>query len=163
MVELLAVMAVGALMLTLGARELRDYTRSKALQGARDMAVTQLRGAQQRTFSEGYPRAYGVRFLKGGTRWDLVRYDAATGTCTVVESHVLSEGVTITGAAADTDFPESSAATACRSAAPSGSANFEVALFFARGSATAGKATFALTGTSKTRTVTVNGATGRVS
>lgn len=163
MVELLAVMAVGALMLTLGAGALRDYTRGKALQGARDMAVTQLRGAQQRTFSEGYPRAYGIRFLKNGTRWDLVRYDATTGTCAVVESHVLSNGVTIVGAAADTDFPESSAATACRSAAPNASSNFEVAFFFARGSATGGKATFALAGTTKTRTVTVDAATGRVS
>ena len=163
LVELMAVTALLAIMLTLAAGALRAYTRGKALQGARDMTVTQLRTAQQRTFSEGYPRAYGVRFLKNGTRWDLVRYDASTGACTVVESHVLTHGVTISGAAADTDFPESAAATACRSAAPNGSGNYEVALFFARGSATGGKATFNLSGSGKTRTVTVNGATGGVS
>ncbi|HEX2196251.1 MAG TPA: type II secretion system protein [Actinomycetota bacterium] len=163
MVELLAVIAIGAILLTLGAAALRDYTRGKALQGARDMTVTQLRTAQQRTFSEGYPRAYGVRFLKDDTRWDLVRYDASTGTCTVVERHVLTDGVEISGVQTETDFPESAAADACRSATPSVPGTYEVALFFARGSATAGKVTFTLSGTGKTRTVTVDGATGSVS
>lgn len=159
-VELLAVMAVGAVLLTLGAGALRNYTRGKALQGARDMTVTSLRNAQQRTFSEGYPRAYGVRFLKNGTRWDVVRYDASTGACTVVESHDLTNGVTVTGV---TDFPDSPAATACRNAAPNGSGDYEVALFYARGSATSGTVQFALGGTSQTRTVQVDGATGRTS
>src|SRR3712207_5572238 len=88
-VELMATMFIGAILLTLGAGALRDYTRAKALQGARDMVVTQLRAAQQRTFSEGYPRAYGIRFLPSGKRWDVVRYDAVTGTCSVVESQTL--------------------------------------------------------------------------
>ena len=160
LVELLAVMAIGAMLLTLGAGALRQYTRTKALQGARDMTVTSLRNAQQRTSSEGYPRAYGVRFLDDGTRWDVVRYDASTGACTVVESHTLSNGVTI---AAATEFPDSAAATACRAASPNASGAYEVALFYARGTATAGSATFLLAGSTSTRTVTVNGATGRVS
>ena len=163
MVELMAVTLIGAILLGLGAAALRNYTRSKALQGARDATVTQLRTAQQRSVTEGYPRAYGVRFLKGGTRWDLVRYDAAAGTCAVVESHVLSDGVTVSGSGTVTDFPDSAAATACGGAAPNGSSSFEVALFFARGSATAGQVTFELAGSSTTRTVRVNGATGRAS
>ena len=160
LVELLAVMAIGAMLLGLGAGALRNYTRGKALQGARDMTVTSLRNAQQRTFSEGYPRAYGIRFLKGGTRWDVVRYDASAGTCTVVESNVLTDGVSV---ATGTDFPEGAAAMACRNAAPNGSANYEVALFYARGSATAGTIEFALAGSSSTRTVRVNATTGSVS
>lgn len=163
MVELLAVMSIGAILLTLSAGALRDYVRGKSLSGAHARVVTQLRNAQQRTFSEGYPKAYGVRFLKGGTRWDVVRYDAATATCTVVESHVLGDGVRISSAGSQTDFPESAAATACRSAAPNASGAYEVALFYARGTATGGTATFVLDGTSKQRTLTVNAATGRIS
>lgn len=160
MVELLAVMAIGAILLTLGAGALRNYTRAKALQGARDTTVTSLRSAQQRTFSEGYPRAYGARFLKSGARWDVVRYDASTGACTVVESHALSNGVTV---AAATDFPESAAATACRNAGPNASGDYEVVLFYARGTATAGNVEFALAGSSSKRTVQVNATTGDVS
>lgn len=159
-VELLAVIAIGAILLTLGAGALRNYTRGKALQGARDMTVTGLRNAQQRTFSEGYPRAYGARFLKNGARWDVVRYNASTGTCTVVEPNLLSDGVTV---ASTTDFPDSAAATACRNATPNASANYEVVLFYARGTATAGAVDFALTGSSSTRTVRVNATTGGVS
>lgn len=162
LVELLAVIAVSSILLTLGAGALREYTRSKALQGARDVAVTELREAQQRTFSEGYPRAYGIRFLPGAQRWDVVRYNASTATCSVVESHTLTYGVRI-GAAPGTDFPDSAAATACRSAAPNASTGYEVALFYARGTATAGQVTFELPGTGKTRAVQVNAATGRAS
>lgn len=162
LVELLAVIAVSAILLTLGAGALREYTRGKALQGARDVAVTELREAQQRTFSEGYPNAYGLRFLPLAKRWDVVRYNASTGTCSVVESHTLTYGVRI-AAAPGTDFPDSAAATACRSAAPNASTGYEVALFYARGTAAAGKVTFELPGTGKTRAVQVNAATGRVS
>ena len=163
LVELISVIAIGALLLTLGAGALRTYTRAKALAGARDMVVTQMRHAQQRTFSEGYPKAFGVRFLKGGTRWDLVRYDAATGLCTVVESHVLTNGVSISADPAQTEFPESAAATQCKNAAPNGSGSYEVAFFYARGTATPGTATFLSNGSAKTRSVEVNPATGRVS
>ena len=162
-VELLAVMTIGAVLLTLGAGALRDYTRGKALQGARDAAVTELRGAQQRTFSEGYPLAYGIRFLPQGTRWDLVRYNASTGTCSVVRSHSLTYGVRVAGTTANTDFTESAAATACRNATPNASTGYEVAIFYGRGTASAGKVTFELPGTGKTRAVQVNAATGRVS
>ncbi|HEX2295083.1 MAG TPA: prepilin-type N-terminal cleavage/methylation domain-containing protein [Actinomycetota bacterium] len=162
-VELLAVIVIGAVLVTLGAGALRDYTRGKALQGARDTTVTQLRELQQRTFSEGYPRAYGIRFLKEDVRWDVVRYDASTGSCSVVESHKLTNGVTISGTPAETDFPESAVADACRGAIPNYTGEYEVVLFYARGTATGGKVTFELDGTGKTRPVQVNAATGRVS
>lgn len=161
LVEVLAVSLIGAMLLGLGTGALRHYLRAKALNSARETTVTQLRSAQQRTFTEGYPRAYGVRFLKDGARWDVVRYDASTGVCAVVESHDLTNGVRISGAG--TDFPDSPAATACRAVAPNASGNHEVVLFFARGSATAGTVTFSLDGSTKTRQVQVNGATGRVS
>ena len=159
-IELLVVTVIGAILLGLGGAALRQYTRVKALESAHTTTVTQLRAVQQRTFTEGYPNAYGVRYLKNGTRWDLVRYNASAGTCAVVESHLLTNSVTI---AASTDFPDSTAATACRSATPGQSADFEVALFYARGSATPGTVTFKLLGTDKTRSITVNGSTGRVS
>jgi prepilin-type N-terminal cleavage/methylation domain-containing protein len=161
LVELISVIAIGAILLSLGAGALREYTRGKALAGARDMTVTQLRHAQQRTFSEGYPKAYGIRFEKGGTRWDLVRYDASAATCVVVESHTLTNGVTISSASTGTDFSETAGASLCAGLAPV--ASYEVALFYARGTASAGKVTFNLTGGAKTRTVSVNGATGSVS
>lgn len=159
-IELMVVAVIGAVLLGLGAVALRQFSRAKALESAHTTTVTQLRAVQQRTFTEGYPRAYGVRYLKNGTRWDVVRFDAAAGTCTVVESHQLTNSVVV---APTTDFPDSTAATACRGAAPGASADFEVALFYARGSATAGTVTFKLNGTSKTRSITVNGSTGRAS
>jgi hypothetical protein len=67
------------------------------------------------------------------------------------------------GAAAATDFADSPGATACRAAAPNASTEYEVALFYARGTASAGQVTFELGGTTKTRVVRVNAATGRVS
>lgn len=158
-VELMAAMAIGALLLTLSAGALRDYTRGKALAGARDRVVTQLRHAQQRTFAEGYPKAYGVRFLKGGQRWDLVRYDASTGGCAVVESNVFDNTVEI--AATGTDFPDGGAAAACAGLAPAGS--YEVVLFYARGTASAGTVKLDLDESPKTRSVQVDAATGRVS
>lgn len=158
--ELMVVTLIGAILLGLGGAALRQYARAKALESAHVTTITQLRSAQQRTLTEGYPRAYGIRFLKNGARWDLVRYDAAAGTCAVVESHQLSNSVVV---AATTDFPDSAAATTCRSATPSGSSNFEVALFYARGSATPGTVTFQLGGSDKTRSISVNGSTGRVS
>lgn len=162
-VELMAVTAIGAILLSLGAAALRDYTRGKALQGARELTVTQLREAQQRTFSEGYPRAYGMRFLPQANRLDVVKYDASTGVCSVVESHTLTSGVRVSPTAAKTDFTDTAATAACRSATPNASTGYEVVLFYARGTATAGKVTFELSGTSKEREVEVNAATGRVS
>lgn len=159
LIEVMAVAVIGALLLGLSASALREYSRAKALESARTTTVTQLRAAQQRSSTEGYPRAYGIRFLKNGTRWDVVRYDASTGTCSVVESHDLTNTVIV---APITDFPDSTAATACRNATP-GSADYEVALFHARGTATAGTVMFKLDGTSKSRSLSVNGATGRVS
>lgn len=158
-IELMTVALIGAILLGLGGMALKQFSRAKALESAHTTMKTQLRAAQQRSFTEGYPRTYGIRFLKGGSTWNLVRYDAAAATCTVVETHRLPDTVVVSTA---TDFPDSTAATACRSAAPS-SANYEVALFHARGSATAGTVTFQLAGTSKTRSITVNGATGRAS
>lgn len=161
LVELMAVMALGVVLLTLSASALRDYSRGKALAGARDMVVTQLRHAQQRTLSEGYPRAYGIRFLEGRQSWDLVRYDASTDTCVVVEQHTLAGALTISP---DTAFPDSTAESRCATAAPYVPAvTYETAFFYARGTATAGTAKILLEGSTKTRTVTVNAATGRVS
>jgi prepilin-type N-terminal cleavage/methylation domain-containing protein len=159
LIELMAVTLIGAILLGLGGLALKQFSRAKALESAHTTTRTQLRAVQQRTFTEGYPRAYGIRYLKGGSSWDLVRYDAAAATCTVVEKHRLPDTVVV---ATSTDFPDSTAATACRSAAPS-STNYEVALFYARGSATPGTVTFQLAGTSKTRSISVNGATGRAS
>ena len=160
-VELMAVIAIGAVLLTLGAGALRDYTRLKALTGGHETTMTQLRHSQHRTFSEGYPKAYGIRFLEDGNRLDLVRYDASTNTCVVVESHKLTHGVTVSAAA--TDFLDNGATGKCEEAAPNASTGYEVALFYARGTANGGTVTYVLEGTSKQRTLDVNAATGKVS
>lgn len=160
LIEVMAVAVIGALLLGLSASALREYSRAKALESAHTTTVSMLRSVQQRSSTDGYPRAYGIRFLKNGTRWDVVRYDASTGTCNVVESHDLTNTVIV---APVTDFPSSPAATACANASPGGSADYEVALFYARGTATAGTVEFKLDGTSKSRSLSVNAATGRVS
>lgn len=159
LVELLMVLALTTLLLTIGAGAVRHFWRVRALTGARDSVATQMRLAQQRSFSESFPTVYGLRFEEGTDRWSLVRYNDTTGACTVVSSWKL-DAVTI---GATTDFPEGAAALACRNAAPGGAPANEVAFFYPRGSASAGAVALTSDATGRTLTLQVSAATGRVS
>lgn len=161
LVELMMVLVLTTLLLGIGATALRHYWRVRALNGARDTVVTQMRFAQQRSFSESFPTVYGVRFQKGSGNWSLVRYNDTAGTCVVV-SHMSFDGVVISSLPSDTDFPEGTPASLCRNASPGGSAANEVALFYPRGSASAGTVGIRSEHLDRTIKVGVNGTTGRV-
>jgi prepilin-type N-terminal cleavage/methylation domain-containing protein len=166
-VELVATMAITAIVLTFGAFAVKHYWYVRSLQTAQDTVVTALRSVQQRSISESHPNVYGVRFLKGTSNFGVVRYDAsaATPTCTPVTQQQLGNG-TLFSADADTDFPDVAVMTAaCRDAAPA-SPDYEVVFFYARGSTNAsssvGSVELSQPQVDRTKEIAVSRLTGRV-
>lgn len=160
LIELLAAILVMSLLLGLSAYSLRRYWQTRALIGSVDEVVTELRNEQQRASSESHPWAWGVWFKQGTSRWGVVRANVSTGTCTVRSRDTLSTSVTFTAASfADVTSPALSAA--CATEAETGA---EVALFFARGTATEGSVALAHSEVDggAARTITVSPITGRV-
>ncbi len=163
--ELVATMGLVAVLLTIGASAVRHYWFARSLQTAQDTVVTALRSVQQRSISESHPNVYGVRFLKGTPTFGVVRYNAATSTCTSVNQQQLGNG-TIFTTDSDTNFPDVATLTdACRNATPA-SANYEVAFFYARGSTNSTNAIGSVEvnqpQTGGTKKVAVSRLTGRV-
>ena len=152
--------AISAILLTLSASALRNYWFAQALEGSKDEVVSQLRQIQQRTDAENARLVYGARFQVGTSNWAVIRYDLGNlpGTsddvCDALTSYRFDNGVTITAAAFEA--PSGVLLSKC----PGSSQAF--AMFFARGTATAGSVTLRHPITDKTRTVTVLPLTGRV-
>ncbi|MEA2453585.1 MAG: hypothetical protein QOG04_2295 [Actinomycetota bacterium] len=150
----------------LGVSTLRGYWFTQSLYGGRDQVITQLRGGQEDVVSMSSPFVSGVRFRVNSSTWALVRYSPganlasnADDTCVQVQSFTFGSGVKVTAA----DFTVVTGITDfCRSKLP-GAATDQFALFFARGTATAGSVTLMHPNVaSKSVTVTVQPMTGRV-
>ena len=164
LVEIMATIAIATILMTLGAVALRHFWLNRSLAASNDGLVSQLRSTQEKVVSESWPYVYGVRFDPQNDRWWLVRYDPvnagpADDTCTVVETHTLEPGVVVDAASFDadpliTDF--------CKTRLGA-NADDAIALFYSRGSATEGTITLRQTALGKTRTIEVDGITGRVS
>lgn len=158
--ELLVAMLVMSILLTLGAYSLRRYWQTRSLHAGLDEVVTELRAEQQRATSESHPWLRGVWFKQGTDRWGTVRANATTGACQVGSRRNLPDGVKI-ASVSFADVLTQSVSANCATATESGA---EVALFFARGTATQG--TVGLShpevGGGSTRTITVSPITGRV-
>lgn len=135
-IELAVVAALTTVLLSLGAVAVRHFWLVRSLQGAEDQVVAQMRQVQQRSMAETYPIIYGLRFEKNTSNWGIVRYNAASATCTAVSTLRLGDGVIFVNDA-ETDFPDVTTATAaCRNAAPS-SASYEIVFFYPKGSTNA--------------------------
>lgn len=136
LVEMLAAMALSAILLTLGASALRTYWHNRSLHGAQEQAVTQLRQLQTRVMSESHPLVYGARFTPGTSSWSTVEYQPAAGgdpeRCTqtprTFESNVRVASASFSNATGVTSF--------C--AAELGVPASQLVFFFARGTATEG-------------------------
>ncbi len=153
-------MLIMSIVLTLGASPLRRYWQTRALHGGVDEVVTELRSEQQKASSESHPWVRGVWFKQGTSRWGVVRANASDGSCRLESTRTLPAGVTISAVAfADVTTPALTAS--CTAAAGTGT---EMALFFARGSATEGSVSLshAQVGGGSPRTITVSPITGRV-
>lgn len=145
LIEVLVVMAITAILMTIGAFALRQYWLVHALHGSRDEVVSQLRQLQERSVSESHPRARGARFRVGSGEWDLVLFNAGSpttaddDTCEAYQSMELSTGVEVSAV----DFsPATGVTSTCVSNVDGALASDEFVLFFARGTGTQGSITF---------------------
>lgn len=102
LIELMAVMAIGAILLTLSGAAVRHFWLAQTLDGATDEVVAQLRQVQQRATTESNPLVYGIHFREGSSDWKIVRYTpgtSSTQTCLVTEE----DGVKVKVCTAGTD------------------------------------------------------------
>ncbi|HEX2296562.1 MAG TPA: hypothetical protein VHN37_14815 [Actinomycetota bacterium] len=146
-----------------GVTAIRHYWKVRSVEAAQDALVADMKQVQARTMSESHPRLYGLRLSPGSTpaagTYGVVRFDYGTQTCTEIERHTFDGGAYVSAASFAVLNPGPT--ERCR-AQIAGAGTDQFVFLFARGSATAGSATVATAGVSKTRGVTIDGITGRV-
>lgn len=155
LIEVLVAIVVMGIVLTLSASAFRTYWLGRSLDTAHGEVISQLQQAQTRTSAESNPWSYGARFRVGSSRWDVVRYDTATGECTVVGEREFAEGVLVTAAS----FASNSAVDPSSCPDQTDSA---FVFFFARGTATPGTMTVKQPILDRTRSLQVIGLTAKV-
>ena len=174
LLELLTVMALTAVLVTLGAFAIRHFWFVRAFQGAQDEVVTQLRQRQEQVVAETHPNVFGARFPKGGTArssWGLINFNPtrpAADRCR--ETRILDFGPGVEVFPGGTDFAEGSdvaaMGAACRADPDvNDSTNGdEYVFFFGRGTATSGTVSIRQTALdNREAIVCVTAITGRVS
>ena len=153
LIEMLAMMALMAILLTLGAFAVRNFWLTRSLRGAQEEMVTQMRSIHQRAIAES--RVYGIYFRSGSSGWVVFRYTpGVAGTppvpasCSRVTTGNFDAGVVATGIGA-TSFEGNAAGVSmgdaiatCLTAFGSGASNDDVVLFLPRGTATGGTVGF---------------------
>ncbi len=163
--EVLVVLAMTALLLTLGAGAARHYWLLHSLEGGADQVVARLREIQERTVAESHPLVYGAWFKESasGGDWGVLKFNprdtstSADDTCSQEgASHDLASGVYVDSATFAAGPDETGI---CASVAPSAS---DLVFFFARGSATKGEIVLRQDDLERSRTISVVGVTGRV-
>ncbi len=173
LVELLATMALMAVLLTLGVGALRYFWLGQSLYDKRDEVYSNLRALQQQVVSESNPIVIGAWFKTGtpaGPEWGTVRLSGSSGTptCTSTATFNLSGGIEVASASfADTlsGAVPSDLKAACQSASgvPASIGATDFVFFLARGTATDGCVTLQQTFREMTDvTVSVSQLTGRV-
>lgn len=159
LVELLAVVALVAILSALGVDALRRFWFAQGLSGAQNEVVTQLRAQQQESRSTA-PKVFGARFEVGSSSWQLLEYDASLSgsgnKCSVADERELAAGVEVSAVQFDTNLP-----TDDKCFGPLEDAR--VVLFYARGNATPGTVTLFQPNLERSLRVCVSGLTGRVS
>lgn len=134
LMELMVVMAISAILVTLGAFAARQFWHVRSLNGAQDTVVTMLRQTQQRSLSENHPNVYGVALRPGFSDFALVRGTATTNACTVVNRQSLGDGVVFTS---NSNLGAVTTMTSnCRTAL--GSSSWLMVFFYPRGTASVG-------------------------
>ena len=182
LVELLAVMAVTAIMLTIGVAAIRTFWLTRSLDGSRHQVSAQLRAVQQQAEAESRPIVLGAFFRvmtpatdTGGPQWGIVRANpgdlswatTADNTCTVITQRRFSGGVQV-ATAAFSDPPTALATTTrsilvplCKTGVAALATDF--VFFFPRGTATKGCVSLNQPRLTKPNLwVSVNQLTGRV-
>lgn len=156
LIEIMAAMALAAVLMTLGAMSLRTFWWHRSLEGGADQIVSQVRELQERVVAETHPLVYGARFRAGSPTWGLVQYDPDAGTCTQYTTHTFDTSVYVSAASFSSD---PTVTNFCRTALSAPSDEF--VFFYARGNATPGSVTIRHDGLDEEESVTVAGVTGR--
>lgn len=173
LVELMFIMALVAILMTLGAFSIRQFWFQRSLIGAHDQITTQLRVLQAQAVSEGVStRYYGAWFDPSNAtyrfRWGTVRYDAVANTCTRLGNFVLDAGVEVNQASFDDTgsggIVVTTPITNCRTQLSLPNTT-DFVFFFSRGTATASSSNLRLNQprlSGRTEEIRVLGLTGRV-
>jgi type II secretion system protein H len=163
LIEILTTIAIGAILLTLGASALRGYWFGRALHDGAEQVVSELRNAQERAVAESHPLVYGGWFDQDSSEWGVVRFDPKDASvpgddeCVVISGpNKFDAGVVVDEVSFEDVSPQT---TVCAPAVPTGA---EIAFFFARGTASPGEVTLVQPKNGDTETITVSGLTGRV-
>lgn len=133
--ELLVACLVLSIALTLGATAFGHYTKVRALAGAVDQVVTELRGEQQDASTQTHPWVWGAWFKQNTSEWGTIRANAVTGACEVKSRRTFNAGVTV-ASVSFSDVTGPNVTANCVTAV--GGSGVDVVVFFARGTATGG-------------------------
>ena len=99
LIELMFVMALMAILTTMGAFAVRQFWFGRSLTGGQDQVATQLRTLQATAVGEGVStRYYGAWFNTATatrSQWGTVRYDAVANTCTSTGAFTFDAGVVV--------------------------------------------------------------------
>ena len=170
LIEMIAAMALLAILGTLAATPLRNYWFTQALYGGRDELASQVRSTQEQVVSESHPLVFGVRLQEGSSNWGLVRYNPANGSCIETPYEF---GSSVSPSVVDFGSPTTET-TACMTSlvvAPGlsgagtpvpGRDTSEYVWFFARGTSTGGTATLTQPSLTDEVTIAITPLTGRV-
>jgi prepilin-type N-terminal cleavage/methylation domain-containing protein len=163
LIEMVMIIAVSAIMFAIAGLAIRHYYWIRSLEGGANEVVSELRAAHSRTMAESHPLVYGVRLKEGSSDWGLVRYDpgAVPGTqCTSAGSNDFAADVYVLSATFEHSNLRygSDATTACLAAFP----GYDFALFFARGTATAGEVVLRHDRINRSEEIDLLGLTGKV-
>ena len=158
LIEMLAAMALLAIVMTLGAVALRQYWFVQSLAGGEEEVISHLRRMQEQAVAETHPLMFGVRFRTGSPEWGAVRYDPDTGVCSSESSLEFGGGVVVSAV----DFADTAEGTTQCRAQLAGAASDEFAFFFPRGTATGGTVTLQQSQLGRTESLSVTPMTGRV-
>lgn len=165
LIEMLSVVALVAILTTLGAGALRSYWLTQSVNGGQDELISQLRRAQEQAVSESHPKVFGVRVLAGSSTWALVEYNPVGPSCTEIQSNEFRSGARVRTetftSTAETTYCEGNLKYADNTAVPD-RATSGYAWFYARGTATPGNIVLDNPLVSIERLVTVSPITGRV-
>lgn len=156
LIELMAVMALTAVLVTLGAFALRNFWLVRSHVGERDKVFTQLRAGQQQATSESSPFVVGAWFEvrtpetdNGTPQWGMFRYRPADASvipnipesCTSTSQVRMAGGVQIQSVDFSNTLPGSDPAAVtlrCKGDIPAAANATDVVLFLPRGTATGG-------------------------
>jgi len=161
LIEMIATMAVAAILMATAAWGLRAYTDAQAEKGTANKVLTSLRDTAQRAQSEG--RAYCVSF-DSTTSWSVWRYSCTTWT------GVSLQGTTINASKMSTTSAQGKALLATASFTTPAVAGFSngcpagslgCAYFFPRGISSDGSVVVTRSGSTRMYTVTLKGLTSR--